>query len=234
MGFKTPADAIGKTVSTGMNNKKGSIVGVLKDFNATSLHETIAPFFFTSDRQGEHAVSVKISGHRAINNFTTAVEKINAAWAAVYPDEKSDYSFFDQMIASLYATEQKTSELMNAAMAVAILISCMGLFGLAAFTARQRVKEIGIRKVLGATAGNIALLLTKDFLRLVVIAIVVASPLAYYFMYHWLQGFAYRINISVWMFLFAGFAAMAVAVITVSFQSIKAALTSPVKSLKTE
>jgi len=123
---------------------------------------------------------------------------------------------------------------MNTAMTVAILISCMGLFGLAAFTAKQRVKEIGIRKVLGATAGSITLLLTKDFLRLVIISIVIASPVAYYFMHKWLQGFAYRVNINIWMFIFAGFAAIAMAAITVSFQSIKAALTNPVKSLKAE
>jgi len=207
---------------------------VIKDFNATSLHEPITPFFFTSDRQSEHAVSIKISSTNAISNFTTTVDKINEGWKQVYSDEKSDYSFFDQSIASLYAIEQKTSQLMNTAMTVAILISCMGLFGLAAFTAKQRVKEIGIRKVLGATAGSITLLLTKDFLRLVIISIVIASPVAYYFMHKWLQGFAYRVNINIWMFIFAGFAAIAMAAITVSFQSIKAALTNPVKSLKAE
>jgi putative ABC transport system permease protein len=234
LGFRYPAEAIGKTVSTGMNDKKGFIVGVLKDFNATSLHEAIAPFFFTSDRQSEHEVSIKISNHNAINNFTTAVTKINDIWKEIYTGEKSDYSFFDQTVASLYAAEQKTSRLMNTAMAVAILISCMGLFGLAAFTARQRVKEIGIRKVLGATAGSITILLTKDFLRLVIFSVVIASPVAYYFMQRWLQGFAYRVNISIWMFLFAGFAAITVAIVTVSFQSIKAALMNPVRSLKAE
>ncbi|WP_214071096.1 ABC transporter permease [Mucilaginibacter sp. dw_454] len=232
MGFNNPAKAIGKMVATGINDKKGRIVGVLKDFNATSLHEAIIPFFFTSDRQSEHAVSIQISGTGAINNFTTAIEKINSDWKNVYNGEPADYSFFDDTIAALYATEQKTSQLINTAMTVAVLISCLGLLGLAAFTAKQRVKEIGIRKVLGATAANIALLLTKDFLRPVILSILVASPLAYYFMYRWLEGFAYRINISIWMFVSAGFGAIVIAIITVSFQSVKAAIANPAQSLK--
>src|SRR6202000_3471704 len=113
-------------------------------------------------------------------------------------------------------------------------ISCMGLFGLAAFTARQRIKEIGIRKVLGGTTTGITMLLAKDFLILVMISVLVASPVAWYFMQKWLQGFAYRVNISIWMFLFSGAAAIAVALITVSFQTIKAALVNPVRSLRSE
>ena len=182
----------------------------------------------------ERTVSIKLATGKPISNFKATIAQIEKAWKEVYPNDKFEYAFFDQTIAGFYDKEQKTEQLMNTAMLIAIFISCMGLFGLATFTAQQRVKEIGIRKVLGASVGNIVSMLSKDFVLLIVIAILIASPIAYYFMYQWLQDFAYRIPISAWVFLLSGAGAIIIALITVSFQAIKAAVANPVRSLRSE
>ncbi|MGC4035115.1 MAG: ABC transporter permease [Chitinophagaceae bacterium] len=234
LGFKTPSDAIGKLVEIGMPNTKRQIVGVIKDFNSKSLHEVITPFFMTSIKRNERAVSIKLAGGKDINDFKKTIAQIQSAWKKVYPNNKFEYAFFDETIARFYDKEQKASQLMNTAMLIAIFISCMGLFGLAIFTAQQRVKEIGIRKVLGASAASIVSMLSKDFLVLVIIALIIASPVAYYFMQGWLQNFAYRIHISPWTFLLSGVAAILIALVTISFQAIKAAIANPVKALRSE
>ena len=233
LGFKNAADAIGKPVQIGMNEAKGYIVGVVKDFHSRSLHDRITPFFLSSNKQSERAVSVKLAAaDLRAGHFNTTIAKIERIWKEMYPNEKFEYSFFDLTIARLYAEEQTTAKLMNAAVIVAIFISCMGLFGLATFSARQRTKEIGIRKILGATALNIASMLSVDFLKPVLIAIVIASPVAYYFTHRWLDGFAYRIPISAWIFVVAGMSAVLIALVTVSVQAVRAATANPVKSLR--
>jgi putative ABC transport system permease protein len=235
LGFSNPGDAIGKTVQVGINEDKGPVVGIVKDFHSKSLHEAITPFFITSAKSAGRAISAKLSTQETgVSSFKNTVAKVEKAWNEVYPNEKFEYSFFDQTIARLYEREQKTALLMNVAMAIAIFISCMGLFGLATFTAQQRTKEIGIRKVLGASFSSIMTMLSKDFLKLVGLSIVIASPVAYYFMYKWLNDFAYRVNISWWVFMLAGLSALMIALLTVSFQAIKAAIANPVKSLRTE
>jgi ABC-type antimicrobial peptide transport system permease subunit/AraC-like DNA-binding protein len=234
LGFKKPEDAVGKFVGIGMPNSTRQIAGVVKDFNSKSLHETVTPFFMASVTKSERTVSIKLSAGKGISDFKTTIAQINKAWKQVYPNEKFEYTFFDQTIANFYNKEQKTSQLMNIAMLIAIFISCMGLFGLATFTSQQRVKEIGIRKVLGATALSIVSMLSKEFLGLIIISLLVASPIAFYLMHYWLQGFAYRININLWVFLLSGSAAMVIALLTVSFQTLKAALTNPVNSLRNE
>jgi putative ABC transport system permease protein len=235
LGFAKPSDAIGKIVEVGINQDKRPIVGVVKDFHSESLHAPIAPFFMGSIKKNERTISVKLATQgKQVDDFKSTIAQIEIAWKKVYPNDKFEYSFFDETIARMYDKEQKTAQLMNTAMAIAIFISCMGLFGLATFTAQQRIKEIGIRKVLGASAAGIVAMLSKDFLSLVVVAIFIASPIAYYFMHLWLQDFAYRISISWWIFLLSGLAAILIALITISFQSIKAALTNPVKSLRSE
>jgi len=234
LGFRNPADAVGKSVEIGMSDSKRQIVGVLKDFNSKSLHEDISPFFMCSIKGNERSVSIKLATGKGISNFKATIAQIESAWKEVYPNDKFEYAFFDQTIAGFYDKEQKTEQLMNTAMLIAIFISCMGLFGLAMFTAQQRMKEIGIRKVLGASVSGIASMLSKDFLVLVLISLVIASPIAYYFMHDWLQDFAYRINISPWTFLLSGLAAILIALLTVSFQAIKAATANPVKSLRSE
>jgi len=234
LGFRNPADAIGKFVEIGMPNSKRQIVGIVKDFNSKSLHEVITPFFMTSQKRAERSISLKLAANGDLSNFKTTIAQIGRAWKDVYPNDKFEYTFFDQTIAGFYDKEQKTAQLMNTAMLIAIFISCMGLLGLATFTAQQRVKEIGIRKVLGASITTIISMLSRDFLILVVVSLVIASPIAYYFMHSWLQDFAYRVNISLWVFLLSGLSAVIIAFATVSFQAIRVALTNPVKSLRNE
>ncbi|HEY2580436.1 MAG TPA: ABC transporter permease, partial [Mucilaginibacter sp.] len=172
LGFKKPEDALGKTIQVGINNAKGPIVGIVKDFYAESLHAPISPFFMTTLKSNERSISLKLATQgKQISNFKNTIAQIESAWKNVYPADKFEYHFFDESIAKLYDKEQKTAQLMNAAMAIAIFISCMGLFGLATFTAQQRLKEIGIRKVLGASVAVIVAMLSKDFLILVIIAL---------------------------------------------------------------
>ena len=160
--------------------------------------------------------------------------QVEKTWKEVYPTKKFEFSFFDETIGRMYEKEQKTARIMNIAMGIAIFISYMGLFGLAAFTAQQRTKEIGIRKVLGATVADIVTMLSGDFVRLVLLSIVIASPVAYYFMHGWLQDFAYRVSIPWWIYAIAGLGAIGIALLTVSFQAIRAATANPVDSLRTE
>ncbi|WP_436486824.1 ABC transporter permease [Chitinophaga sp. ARDCPP14] len=239
LGFKNPADAVGKFVEPGMRDgpspKIIPVVGVLADFHTVALRDQIKPVFVTSSLDICRFVNVKLS----LAGYTGAqlqhtIADIQKAYASVYPNEKFDYHFFDDTIRKFYERERQMEQLMNTGMTIAIVISCLGLFGLAAFTARQRTKEIGIRKVLGASVANIAALLSRDFLRYVFIAAVLAAPIAWYAMHKWLQGFAYSAPISWWIFVLAGIIAMFVALVTVSFQSVKAALANPVKSLKAE
>jgi len=235
LGFKRPEDAIGKMLTTGIGGVTCPVVGVVKDFHSQSLHDPIVPFFMGSLTKKERSISIKLATRgKLAENFKNTIVQVESAWKQVYPEDKFEYHFFDETIASLYDKEQKTSQLMNAAMLIAIFISCMGLFGLATFTAQQRLKEISIRKVLGASVSGIVTMLGRDFLVLVVIALLIASPIAYYFMHRWLQDFAYRIDISWWVFLSSGIAAILIAILTISFQSIKAALANPVKSLRSE
>ncbi|MCO5949998.1 ABC transporter permease [Mucilaginibacter flavidus] len=234
LGFSKPADAVGKTVEMGMSDSKRQVVGVVKDFHSKSLHEVITPFFMGTLKGRERTVSIKLAPGKGAGGFKTTIAQVEKTWKKVYPNEKFEYAFLDQTIAGFYDKEQKTAQLMNTAMLIAIFISCMGLFGLATFTAQQRVKEIGIRKVLGASVTNIVSMLSKDFLVLVIIAFLIASPIAFYLMYTWLQDFAYRVYISLWIFLLSGLSAIIIAFATVSFQAIKAALANPVKSLRSE
>ena len=235
LGFQHPADAIGKMVDIGMNNGHGPIVGVVKDFHAQTMHTPIAPFFISSFARAEGFFSIKLATTgQTGDQLKSTLTKMEKAYEEVYPDRKFEYRFFDETIARLYEKEQKTAELLNIAMVIAIFISCLGLFGLAAFIAEQRTKEIGIRKILGASVPNIVAMMSKDFLWLVGIAIVIASPVAWYFMHQWLQDFAYRIPISWWIYAFAGIGAIAIAMLTVAFQSIRAATANPVESLRVE
>ena len=158
---------------------------------------------------------------------------IKNIWKQVYPGKAFDYSFFDETIATFYDKEQKTEQIINASMITAIFISCMGLFGLITFTTRQRIKEIGIRKTLGASVSNIVVMLCKDIVVLVLLAVIISSPVAWLLLNKWLQNYPYRVAISPLTFVLAGLA-ICIALITISFQSIKAALANPVKSLRTE
>ena len=211
------------------------IVGVIADFHENSYHEPIKPVVIAHMPEEEKGIAIKLTTqHKQAADAKTILAGIAKQWKKIYPDEPFKCNFLNESIRWLYDQETKTAWLMMVAMAITIFISCMGLFGLALFTAEQRTREIGIRKVLGASVANIMVLLSKDFVLLVVIALAIASPVAFYFMDQWLQDFAYRIHISWWVFILAGFAAISIALITVSFQAIKAAIANPVDSLRTE
>ena len=232
LGFAKPSDAVGQIVETGMGGKKGAIVGVMDDFHSQSLHETIQPFFMTSNAQASRTISVKLLTK---DKETIALDKtltaIQSYWTQLYPDEAFTYSFFDDTLASFYATEQKTASLINIAMGIAIFISCIGLYGMSAFIAQQRTKEIGIRKVLGATVIQITSLISQGFIKLVFIALILSSPIAWYFTHEWLKKYPYQTPISWWIFPTAGIIAILITMLTISYQSIKAALANPVKTL---
>ena len=233
LGFRNPQDAIGKYID--WDNKKIPVIGVVSDFNQKSLHEQIMPLIITSAAGNEGLVNVLFQPQNA--NGTTwknALKKTEKAFKEIYPGEDFDYSFFDEDIAKYYEKEQSTSGLLNWATGLAVFISCLGLLGLTMYTTTQRTKEIGVRKVLGATVSQIITLIAKDFLLLVLIAFVLVVPLAWFGMNQWLQNFAYRTTISWWIFGSAGLLMIVIAFITLSFQTIKAAIANPVKSLRTE
>jgi putative ABC transport system permease protein len=208
------------------------VVGVMKDFNYNSLHTDVHPFMFVYDNHPQSfnvmVVAVNSSNYKALLN------KIQTVWQKDLPSTPFEYMFLDQEVQKQYEAEITMSQIINSFTLMAIIISCLGLFGLAAFSAEQRNKEIGIRKVLGASVSGIVGLLSKDFLTLVVISFIIATPIAWWGMHKWLQVFAYRIDLSWWMFALAGLIAVFIALFTVSFQAIKAAFSNPVKSLKTE
>ncbi|MFD2573042.1 permease prefix domain 2-containing transporter [Spirosoma soli] len=233
LGFKKPAEALNQLID--FQGKTYPIVGVVADFHEQSFHEKISPVFIGYMPRQAQNIGVKLATRgKSLSNMQGTLATIEKAWNQVYPDNKFEYSFLDDSIAKLYEKEQKTSQLINTATTIAILISCMGLFGLAMFTAEQRTKEIGIRKVLGASVSSIVTLLSANFLKLVLIAIAIATPIAWYATTQWLEDFAYKITIDWWVFAVAGMLAISVAMLTVSFQSIKAALMNPSKSLRTE
>ena len=233
MGFKIPDQAIGKTIY--WFNKPYPIVGVVADFHSSSLHTPIVPLCIINrvEREGTITIKLAVSG-RHPENLTATLSQIQKIWKSVYPAGIFDYKFYDELLARAYQKDQQTATLMNIATGITIFISCMGLFGLILFTAEKRAREISIRKVLGASATNIATMLSKDFVQLVIIALLVASPIAWFAMNKWLQGFAYRVSMNLWVFILAGASAIFIALITIGFQSVKAALANPVRSLKSE
>ena len=197
-----------------------------------SLHDEVKPLMFIySDPQPYMSNLTVATGSK---NYQALLSKIEALWHKDFPSAPFDYKFLDQEVQKQYETEITLSRIINSFTIMAILISCLGLFGLTAFSAEQRKKEIGVRKVLGASVSGIVQLLSKEFLKLVGVSILIATPIAWWAMNKWLQSFVYRITISWWMFALAGLIAVAIALITVSFQSIKAAIANPVKSLRTE
>lgn len=205
------------------------IIGVIKNFNFSSLRNVIAPLALKLQADNTN-ISVSVSS----TNIPAVLAQIKNKWASMVPDEPFDYSFMDEQFDNLYTAEQRTGQIFITFAIAAIFIGCLGLFGLVTYAAEQRMKEIGIRKVLGASAITIVAMISKDFLKLVIIAAAIALPVAWWAMNKWLEDFAYRTNISWWVFLAAGLTALMIALVTISFQSIKAAIMNPVKSLRTE
>jgi len=227
-GYKTPQEAIGRRFKQW--GREGKIVGVVKDFHFRALQETIKPLTMRIEPGGSELVSVKIDG----GNIKETVAAIEEKWKTTMPNRPFSYYFMDEFFDRQYRGEERFEKLFFNFAILAIFISCLGLLGLASYSTMQRTKEIGVRKVMGASVGSIVGLLSKDFLKLVIIAFVIASPLAYYGMFKWLENFAYKTDIKWWIFVTAAVLSVVIAFLTVSFQSIKAALMNPVKSLRSE
>lgn len=231
LGLKRPEDILNKEISIMDGLMKCPVVGVLKDFNNRSLRQNMAPLLIATNATMYRQVSIKLS---ATKNITSSMQSLKKIWEQTFPDRVYEYKFLDDKIESFYKQESQLAALYKIFAAIAILLSCLGLYGLASFMAVQRIKEVGIRKVLGATAGSVVYLFSKEFVVLIAIAFTIATPVAWYFMNQWLQDFAYRITIQWWMFVIAAITAGIIALLTVSYQAIKAAMANPVKSLRTE
>jgi len=226
LGFSNPNDAIGKRFT--QLNHQGTIVGVIKDFHNHSFLEKVQPL--TLRVNPGHLTNITIAITSA--NVRATVDKLESAWKNIAPSLPFVYFFADDAYNHQYIAQQRFGSLFICFAIIAIVISCLGLLGLSAFNTTQRKKEIGIRKVLGASATSITTMLSKDFVKLIVIALLIASPISWWAMHSWLQGFAYRINIPVWVFLLSGVSAISIALFTVSFQSVKAAMANPINSIK--
>jgi len=232
-GFKSPEDAVGKWLAFDWEGEQRqfNIIGVVKNFHFKDLHEQIEPFAFRLYNEANFNYMI---AHASGSSLGPALNAIEKNWKESNPNEPFEYSFLDEDFQKNYETEERQAGLIRYFTLVAIIISCLGLFGLATFTAEQRTKEIGIRKVLGASAYGLVGLLSRDFLKLVIIAVLVASPLAWYFMNKWLQNFAYQTSIGWEVFALTTLIAVVIAFGTISFQAVKVALANPVKSLRTE
>ncbi len=231
LGFKDSRQVVGHQFTAGdFTDKPGIIVGVVKDFHAKSLYKAIEPSYISTLRAQYQYTGIRVD----MRNRAAAVAHIQKTWQTVFPDNVFEYRFLDEQINDFYQKEDLLNKLITSSAIIAIFISCLGLLGLITLLTIQRTKEIGIRKVLGASVANIATLLSVDFIKLIIIAIAVATPIAWFTMSKYLQDFAYRIDIHWWVFALAGIIAVFIAFITVSFQSIKAAMTNPVNSLRNE
>lgn len=230
LGLKKPEDILNKEVNIMGGLIKCPVVGVVKDFNNRSFRNDLAPLLIATNNTMYRQVSIKLS----TTNIASTMGAIEKIWKRTFPDYVYEYQFLDDKIASFYKQENQLAALYKIFAAIAIFLSCLGLYGLASFMAVQRIKEVGIRKVLGATAGSIVYLFSKEFVMLIAIAFAVATPIAWYCMHQWLQYYVYRISISWWLFVMGGLAAVIIALTTISFQAIRSARANPVKSLRSE
>jgi len=237
IGFKSPQDAVGKVISNFNGDKDMQIVGVVADFNQESIHAAIAPLAILTSTNfyfnGTLHIALKSQTANG-NEWQTAISSMERAWKQIYPEDDFEYQFFDESIAGLYANEQNTVSLLNWATGLSVLISCLGLLGLTIYTTTQRTKEIGVRKVLGATVTQIVMLLSTEMAWLILLAFVIVSPVALWAMSKWMQNFADHTNISWWIFALSGGGMLVTALFTSGFKTIKAALENPVKSLRSE
>lgn len=228
LGFPSPAAAVGRTILS--SNKKWDIVGVMADVHQKSLRYAIEPTYLLPVYSTNDPISVKVTGH----NLLATIAAIRQKYDAFFPGNLFDYSFVDEKFNANYKNDLLFGKIFSLFSGLAIFIACLGLFGLSLLATIQRTREIGVRKVLGASLPNIVILLSRDFVRLVLLANIIAFPLAWWIMHNWLEDFAYRISISWWIFAGAGLAALLIALMTVSLHAIRAALANPVKSLRTE
>ena len=236
LGFDHPMEAIGQSIK--INNKQVPIVGVMEDFYQRSLRSNIKPMALIGDMDRDfyhqfNTVHFSLDGNDS-ENWQKTLVKVEEKWKSIYPHANFELNFMDDTIKQFYEQERKTSVLLKWAMGLAIAISCLGLLGLVIYTTERRTKEIGIRKVLGATFGQLNLLLCKEFLFLVGVAFIIATPITWFGINQWLQEFAFRTNMNWWIFVLGGISMMLIAVIVIGFRSVAAAKANPIKSLQTE
>ncbi|CAA9496119.1 MAG: Acidobacterial duplicated orphan permease (function unknown) [uncultured Segetibacter sp.] len=229
LGIREPEQAIGKQITLN-GNEQSTIIGVVQDFQSESKHKKIRATVLKYDGDEFFRASVRVQP----KGITQTIGQINKSWSALFPDNLFEYEFLDDHIASLYQQEQREYIAFKLFSCIAIIIGCLGLYGLVAFAAVQRTKEVGIRKVLGASLFRIVSLFAKEFIVLIAIAFLIAAPIAYHIMHNWLQNFAYQVTISVGIFLIAIGASFTIAALTIAYQAIKAAIANPIKSLRTE
>ncbi len=230
-GFATPSAALGQF----LGDNAVPIVGVVADYHEGSFQKPIQPILIGHLPRAEGNLGIRLaSTGKGADNVRSTLDAMEKIYKEVYPGAPFSYVFMDDFIRNLYEHEQKTALLVKVAMGLAIFISCMGLFGLSLFTVERRAAEIGIRKVFGATMIDIAAMLNRQYIRLVLLALVIASPLAWLVAHQWLQNFAYRVTVDGWVFVIAGLSAIGLALVTVSYQSVRAALANPIRSLRSE
>jgi ABC-type antimicrobial peptide transport system permease subunit/AraC-like DNA-binding protein len=235
LGFNSPKQAIGRLLLFGGQNKAYPIAGVVADFYENSFHQQIMPVVIANDPKVQMGIALKLTpAEYQKGDISQLVNGIAKEWKKTYPEEPFDYSFLGDSISRLYERDHQTQWLMKTATLITIFISCMGLFGLAMFTTERRTKEISIRKVMGASVTNILTMLNKEVVILIAISLLISSPIAWFFMYNWLQNFAYHTNLSLWVFIMAGAGAMLIALVTISFRTIRSATSNPVKGLRNE
>jgi putative ABC transport system permease protein len=230
LGYTNPQDAIGKPYFISLNGYKPEIIGVVKDYNFSSLHDEVSPQVFMHIPRFFSEFVVKINS----SDIPSTINRLKNVWAVFFPQYPFKYHFLDESIDEMYKTEAKYSEVISVMSAIAVFIACLGLLGLTSYIAEQRKKEIGIRKVLGASVKDILQNVVSEFVALVIISNIIAYPVAYYFMNKWLQDFVYRIEISWWILVLSGGIVLLIALLTMSYQSIKAAVVNPIASLRSE
>jgi ABC-type antimicrobial peptide transport system permease subunit len=230
LGFHTPEEIIGKFITSGFFQVNSEVVGVVQDFHISSLHKQIVPVIFVTSPYLYYEAGIQLN----TTNLSETIKYIEKQWNEVYPDQFFEYQFLDEHLATLYKNDEKTFMLFKIFAGVSIFIGCLGLYGLISFVANQKQKEVGIRKVMGASVPSIVILFIGDFAKLVVIAFVLAAPLTWYAMNQWLQSFAYRTDISWWIFLVGFVVTTAIVLLTILYRSVRAAQTNPVTTLRTE
>jgi putative ABC transport system permease protein len=230
LGWGNSENAINKPFSLGGDG--GKVIGVIKDFHFNSLQHAVEPLVILPrmPRNGFSQITMRVD----MTKPAEVLKLVEENWKKYFPDYSLEYSFMDKKLQEQYKSEERFAKFFLYFSVLSLLIACLGLFGLTAYATQQRTKEIGVRKVLGASVKGIVTLISQDFLKLVVIASVISFPLAWWIMNKWLQDFAYRIHIGWWVYVIAGMVALVIALVTVSFQAIKAAIANPVKSLRTE
>jgi ABC-type antimicrobial peptide transport system permease subunit len=229
LGITDPKDGLNKEISFSKTTK-GPIVGVLKNFYTRSFRDDLAPLIISTDKSEYNQASLKLDSKEPMSS----IKEIEKIWNQTFPEFVFEYKFLDEKVEGFYKHENQIAQLYKTFALIAIFLSCLGLYGLASFMAVQRLKEVGIRKVLGATSSHIIYLFSKEFVVLICIAFGIATPISWFFMHKWLQNYPFRIDLSWWIFVVGGLLSIVIALATVSFQALKAALTNPVTSLRSE